>query len=123
MLIARTSRPTLAVAAVMPVCAKPPAPLHSKIFDYPKPRSALTAVVNSTAMTHLLIERAPRFNTEERIMSSRIGKVGKRLPFQIAALSLFSVLFLLTAALSARAAPDADLWGRWTPHDDDAAFT
>jgi hypothetical protein len=56
-------------------------------------------------------------------MSSRIGKVGKRLPFQIAALSLFSVLFLLTAALSARAAPDADLWGRWTPHDDDAAFT
>ncbi len=56
-------------------------------------------------------------------MSSRIGKVGKRLPFQIAVLSLFSILFLLTAALSARAAPESVLWDRWTPHDDDATFT
>jgi len=56
-------------------------------------------------------------------MSARIAHYRKRLPVRIAALFLGSLLIFMTAALSARAAPPAELWARWTAHDKGSVMT
>ena len=56
-------------------------------------------------------------------MSARITEVGRRAPARIALLSVVSALFLLTAALSASASSNSDLWKRWTAHDEKSTFT
>jgi hypothetical protein len=50
-------------------------------------------------------------------MGPRLARIGSHLPFRLAALFLVSLIFLMTAALTARAAEPPPFWARWTAHD------
>lgn len=49
-------------------------------------------------------------------MGSRFARLSRQLPFRLGALFLVSLVFLMTAALSARAAEPPPFWTRWTAH-------
>ncbi|MEX2453571.1 MAG: DUF547 domain-containing protein [Rhodospirillaceae bacterium] len=50
-------------------------------------------------------------------MASHSSRLRMRIPARLVALFLFTLAFLMTAALSAGSAPRADGWPRWQKHD------
>ncbi len=53
-------------------------------------------------------------------MGPRFARLSRQLPFRLTALFLVTLLFLMTAALSARAAEPPPFWTRWTAHAADS---
>ncbi len=55
-------------------------------------------------------------------MGVRLARLYKQLPFRLAALSIVSLAFLMTAALSARSAEPPPVSARWAAHDPAASL-